>query len=143
LKVILRHLTIAKNTNEIKRILHEDLYGISLEPGEDDHARRSVYQTLMARKGGKYEWCRYFGLNIHSWMYRKTIEFRMKEASTDPEDILCWPLWCGWLVDNVTRMTDGEARGVENLQTFTRRWMPPMIADWVDKKMTKKTKETV
>jgi hypothetical protein len=42
---------------------------------------------------------RYRGLNLHSWFYQGTLEFRHHEGSTDWEEIVNWAMFCGFIVD--------------------------------------------
>lgn len=41
-------------------------------------------------KMSKWNDCRYFGFNLHSLFYRKTIEFRYHAGTTEPEKIISW-----------------------------------------------------
>jgi Putative amidoligase enzyme len=42
---------------------------------------------------------RYRGLNLHSFFYRGTIEFRHHHGSVDPAEIYSWAMFCGFLLD--------------------------------------------
>lgn len=57
---------------------------------------------------------RYFGLNVFSWFHRGTIEWRMKEGTLNVEDLICWPLFCGWMVELATQISDSH---IEKLPT--------------------------
>lgn len=46
---------------------------------------------------------RYMDLNIHSWLYRGTLEFRLGAGTVDPNDIRMWPLFCLWLIEAISR----------------------------------------
>lgn len=64
---------------------------------------------LNYHKGHKYEnQARRQALNFHSWMMRGTVEFRLKEGTVAPADLIMWPLWCGWFVHKVSAMTDKQ-----------------------------------
>lgn len=127
LSLTLSRMWEARSTEDLKLCLLRMLYGIenpSTSPGD-----------LEYRKGGKYEYCRYFGLNLHSWMYRLTVEWRMKEATSDPIEMVCWPLWCGWFTHAATRMSDAEARSpTTTLKYITERYMPPFLGWWIKMK---------
>jgi len=98
-------------------------------------------ERLSMRKGERYDWCRYVGLNLHSWMYRGTVEWRMKEASVELEELVTWPVWCGWFVEATSRMTEAESRAkCMDLVTFTERWMPRWVTDWVERKVMQRGK---
>ena len=51
---------------------------------------------------------RYAGVNLQSWLYRGSIEFRMKEGTTNVQTLLMWPLLCGWVVEAISRLTDNQ-----------------------------------
>jgi hypothetical protein len=46
---------------------------------------------------------RYLDLNIHSWLYRGTVEYRLGAGTVDQSDIRMWPLWCLWLTEAVNQ----------------------------------------
>lgn len=50
---------------------------------------------------------RYLDLNIHSWLFRGTVEYRLAAGTVDPNDIRMWPLWCLWLTEAVSRTSLG------------------------------------
>lgn len=128
-------MNASKTTGELKQVIIKMLYGNMKVKG------REAAQDLQTRKGGRYEWARYVGLNLHAWMYRGTVEFRMKEASTDLMELLAWPLWCGWFIEGCTRMNDRRtARGHFDLLQFTDEFMPPWITAWVAGKISNKSK---
>lgn len=122
--IVLARMWRARSTSDLKLCLIRMLYGIENPSSSPD--------TLHSRKGGKYEWSRYFGLNLHSWQHRLTVEWRMKEATSDPMEMVCWPLWCGWVVHAITRMSDAEARSPEmSVRYLTDRYMPPLLREWI------------
>jgi hypothetical protein len=120
-------LEAAKSTAELKAGVLKMLYNLP------DATKR--FEEFQTRKGGRYEWCRYVGMNLHAWQYRGTIEFRMKEATTDLEELIAWPMWCGWFVHAVTTMKEKDSFGPIGLVEFTERYMPKWITRWVHKKV--------
>lgn len=78
-------------------------------PSEYKAILLDVQARLKELKAKKYvNSARRSALNFHSWMMRGTIEFRLKEGTTDPTDLLMWPLWCGWFVHKTSSMSDKE-----------------------------------
>lgn len=122
----LARMNLAKTTTDLKACLLRMLYRIENPSNSID--------SISTHKGGRYEFCRYFGLNLHSWMHRGTVEFRMKEGTADPEELVYWPLWCGWLVHACTRMSDAEATAA-TLRGVTAKFMPGYLAKWVEGKI--------
>jgi hypothetical protein len=85
---------------------------------------------------GRAHMVRYYGLNLHSLTHRGTIEFRMKEGTTNLTELMFGPLWCGWFVDTCSRVSDQKLFNSTppiTLNSFTRTYMPAFLADWVDK----------
>lgn len=58
---------------------------------------------------------RYLDLNIHSWLYRGTVEYRLGAGTVDQSDIRMWPLWCLWLTEAVNQTSLGH---IKTLTTF-------------------------
>jgi len=89
---------------------------------------------------GKYQIpSRYYGLNIHSWFVRGTIEWRHYPGTLALDEILYWPLLCGWITQLASALTDQEVQklgGMEDL--VTRHWqhrylairIPAPVRDW-------------
>lgn len=46
---------------------------------------------------------RYFGINVHSWFYRKTLEFRVFNSSLNPERVQAYIAMCMALVEDARR----------------------------------------
>jgi hypothetical protein len=71
---------------------------------------------------------RYQGLNLHSWFYRGSVEFRMWPGTMDVIDVVNWALFCAWLVEFAGNWTDSKA--------FAATWetvlgeMPRSVAEW-------------
>lgn len=47
----------------------------------------------------KYDQARYNALNIHSWFYRGTIEYRLFNGTTNPDDIINWGVMWAKILD--------------------------------------------
>ena len=78
--------------------------------------------------------CRYASLNIHSYFHRGTIEFRLKEGTLDPTELIFWPLFCGWIVESAVRLRDEEVRSIACLEdwlTAASAFVQPAVLEWV------------
>lgn len=142
LQSILPQMDTARDTAALKRTFLTWMYGIDPSPrpqrGNPKYNIPGPYREFQTRKGGRYEWARYVGLNLHAWQYRGTLEFRMKEGTTDVEELLAWPLWCGWFVEAATRMKEKASHDPGlTLVPFTETYMPKWIAEWVKQKVAK------
>jgi Putative amidoligase enzyme len=64
------------------------------------------------RRGHKYTPARYVALNLHSWFYRGTIEFRLFEGSIDPNEIINLGMLWANIIDFIVGTTDDEVRNI-------------------------------
>jgi hypothetical protein len=103
------------------------------------------YINFNTIRGGKYARnspvrSRYWGLNLHSWFFRGTVEFRMFQGTTVVDDLVCWPLLCGWIVHAATIVPDATALGVKGLGDFLnlthqgRRIVPKFLSDYATRR---------
>jgi hypothetical protein len=81
--------------------------------------------------------CRYAAMNLHSYFHRhpSTVEFRLKEGTIDPMELVMWPIFCGWVVEMSTRVTDEVAMSVGGLGDWCgvaqRVGVQQGVVDWV------------
>lgn len=128
------------DTGEINNWFNQYLYQMQYPEEklkkEDPAYYKQVLQDIQARlkelKAKKYvNSARRSALNFHSWMMRGTIEFRLKEGTTDPTDLLMWPLWCGWFIQKVSSMQDKELmywfKEIPSLLEVTTGWTEDKI----------------
>ena len=81
---------------------------------------------------------RYAGVNLQSWLYRGSIEFRMKEGTTSPRELLMWPLLCGWIVESASRLTDNQVLKSTSLSDMlSAAKVPQGVIEYVEKAKTK------
>jgi len=117
------------------------------------YTRAKIKDQLVRLKEHKYQHAaRRKAINFHAWMMRGTVEFRLKEGTVDPLDILMWPQWCGWFVEKcITTFTDEEVlRWYTNPPTLleltgrlgggpqARHRMPSQVMAWAEAKCRKK-----
>jgi len=124
---IMPNLLAATTTSTIKKALYELLYG-TWDFRKISHIRCDKYGA--GRDNAYARSARYLGLNLHSWLHRGTVEFRMHEGTVDVQDLVCWPLWCGWFVETATKLNDNQAAKVSSLMDFTKQYMPGFVATW-------------
>jgi hypothetical protein len=167
MNAVVKKLEHVKSTGEIKEQILSVVYNTTpkteIAKAEDDYAaainhvpasircswmdrlcekRRSTGTIVRSQRTQKYgsgrgHVVRYYGLNLHSFFYRGTIEFRMKEGTTSFEELVCWPLLCGWFVELCGRLPESRIAKIPTLTlaTFAREFMPQFLADWVEKKL--------
>jgi hypothetical protein len=136
----------ASTTNEIKSVLAKELYGLAL-PDPNTHKaspwidiRKDKYgRSVTARRRE----CRYWGLNLHSWFHRGTVEFRMHEGTLAQQELLCWPLFCGWFIHTAIAIPDAQLKDWIDMSTIrTKRpiteliktYMPSFLYTWANGK---------
>lgn len=78
---------------------------------------KTVYSAdakcLRSRKGHKHDSARYAALNLHSWLYRGTIECRMHQGTTNAKKVWLWgTLWAG-ILDYVSSHSEVEVDRLE------------------------------
>lgn len=132
----LTHIMNLSTSTEIMNFFYQTLYNLSIPnidkanytPSEFRLLIKDAENMIKRNKATKYvNHARRSALNFHSWMMRGTIEFRLKEGTVDPKDLLLWPLWCGWFIHKVSAISDKEIEWwikkpptlVELTETFT------------------------
>lgn len=138
--------------NKIKVALIKRLYELDLGLPQKRRKSNKVYQQAIAayKNAAKQfdQWkqnkrtpgqaqgggCRYASLNLHSWFYRGTVEFRLKEGTIDPEELIMWPLFCGWLIESLSKLSDIQVQGISHLEAWCEKVegvVQPGVVEWV------------
>jgi hypothetical protein len=77
---------------------------------------KGVFKQLGAElrdaKQRKYAEVRYNALNLHSFFMRGTVEFRHREGTINPDEIINWSLICGHVVDAASRLSEKEIKAL-------------------------------
>lgn len=83
-------------------------------------------------KADKYQQCRYRALNLHSWLYRGTVEFRLGAGSTDARKITHWALVCCAVVDYAAQHSDREVDALKGApMDVLKRITPSALHPWI------------
>lgn len=76
------------------------------QPGEPNTWKKRFLEAMYGSLGSardlrreKYVDARYWAFNIHTWMYRKTLEFRHHHGTLQASKIINWAMLCTNLVD--------------------------------------------
>ena len=104
-----------------------------------------IRQDGIAIVRNHYNPIRYSSVNLASLWYRGSLEFRIKEATGDFNELLMWPLFCGWLTEvamnesfsMIRKATEHEslAEFVSHRNYKNRRWFPEAVETWVHEKL--------
>jgi hypothetical protein len=90
-------------------------------------------ETFSRRSKSKYDDARYGAMNVHSWFYRGTVEFRLAAGTTNAVKIVNWALLCGSLLDWAEKHTDEELAGLpsDSLEALLAVAPTPDVREWV------------
>lgn len=155
-----------KAGHEIRRYIVGWLYGDKIQPYHDREGKTYItrpkikkdgnvhwceyppnpewkaygFHNVPSIKGHKYEAGRYYGINLHTFFQRGTIEYRHHEGTVDLGKLLYWPLWCGWFTELAASLTDKELFSIRDLDHLLNgRWermtgileIPAPVKEWV------------
>ena len=120
---------------EIKRSIIRLASGLDIPPDLTGGSKKAIYRTFQQWAGTKPvrytsepNHIRYCDLNLHSWFFRGTLEFRLKEGTVIPKEVVGWPLWCLWLVEAVGK-TSGQ--GLPRDAMGFREWFEKRTPRWL------------
>lgn len=91
------------------------LASVTSERTAEEVLSRNVYSgeyDVRRAKKNKYASARYKAMNLHSWFYRGTIEFRLHQGVTDRRKITNWSMLCAAIVDAAKNMTEAEVNAL-------------------------------
>lgn len=83
---------------------HDKANRLSVPKAADYCTYLIEHKRLKANRGwNRAVKSRYLDLNIHSWLFRGTVEYRLAAGTIDSNDIRMWPLFCLWFTEIITR----------------------------------------
>lgn len=99
---------------------------------------KNIYGTkevnLQRLKNDKYNHSRYYGLNLHSWVYRGTIEARMHHGTTSGEKITNWGIMWAGILDYAFDHNEDEIKALDEsnpIQLLISLSKTPELAKWI------------
>lgn len=123
----LDEIAAASDGKELREALYQALY--QTQP-RDAHQKKDLERRKKQKHGGE----RYYGLNLHSWFMRRTVEFRLHQGCLDAKKIIAFGEICGWLMQQAASMTSKAIEALpenpgeallkllpRDLRTFTKR----------------------
>jgi hypothetical protein len=120
----------AGSTHDVKRMLIYLITG-SMVCGTGDYSQRVVaqYSQFKANKPQNQRsdpsHFRYYGFNLHSMLYRGSVEFRMHHGTTDVAKLIGWPMLCLDIVEAATKMSDAAVDAVDWPMGFVQKYCTP------------------
>lgn len=97
-------LTGVYKSKAAKAMLIGNVYG-----GAGDAYIGRDFKHLRQSKRGS---ARYHALNVHSWLFRGTIEFRLHTGTVSSRKIIAWGMLCASILDAAMRMTEAEINAI-------------------------------
>lgn len=96
-------------------------------------APRSLKAAVSSAKSNKYASERYHALNIHSWLFRGTIECRLHSGTVNGEKLANWALLWVAIVDHAYRTTEKAIAADTRPAIDILRSIAPSadIAEWI------------
>lgn len=95
--------------------------------------------AIRSHKHNKYHPSRYYALNLHSFFFRKTVEFRLHEARTEAHIIRNWPLVCGHIVEYAMRSTEKQLiallRSTQSSGEILASILPAELNQWTQEQL--------
>lgn len=76
---------------------------ISMRIAEKLYGTTTLMKPKQQHKNHDNQHIRYMAVNLHSWVYRRTIEFRHWPGSTNLQEMQLWPQICGALLEYAKR----------------------------------------
>ena len=72
-------------------------------------------------------------MNLHSWFYRGTVEFRLAAGTTNATKIVNWAILCASLLDWAEKHTDEELAALpsDSLEALLAVAPTPDVREWV------------
>lgn len=95
------------------------------------------YDSNTHRKS-KYNNARYNALNLHSWFYRGTIEFRLMEGTINPQYIINWGILWAKILDYVLGATNADIDKIVGMCGNTGATSSSMITKMINDKSLEK-----
>lgn len=85
---------------------------------------------LREAKNHKYHDSRYSALNLHSYFFRGTVEFRHHEGTIDPTTIINWALVCAHVVEAAAKLPHRVIQNLPSGEAGLLQLLPPHLAKW-------------
>ena len=112
---------------------------------KDENDLKSVWygpREVNVNLKSKYHHSRYYGVNIHSWFFRRSVEFRYHSGTLNPIKITNFIKICQALVDKAHAIKSAKVRKFENFQEHYESFvsfldLPTEIALYVKQRIMK------
>lgn len=117
-KALVDNAAISRNVDQFYRNIYDALDPVNVE------------SMKMARRPH----ARYYSINLHSWIYRGTVENRMHHGTVDAQKIINWSLLNAALLDVAPRLTEADLKGItadDGLAFLVAIAPDQSVKDWV------------
>lgn len=98
-------------------------------------------KRVFGERTEKYHSARYYAMNIHTFFYRGTIEFRHAASTSNTDKATNWGLVCMWIVEQATKMSVAQINALpENATQALCQIVPNDIARFIVARQLEQTK---
>ena len=89
-------------------------------------------KRVFSQRTEKYHSARYYAMNLHTWFYRGTVEFRHAASTLSGTKATNWGLVCMWIVEKASTMSYAQIKALSEDSTLAlQSILPAELADWV------------
>ncbi len=133
----MQRLAQIKKRGDITHVLGSMMYDLGAgQEWEIPRRREQKYHCERQRRctdGVECKDKRYYGLNLHSWFMRGTLEFRHLEGTIDPRDVVCWGMLCGWFCETAAGRRGVKWQEFDKFKTLhdVVSDAPVMVKEWM------------
>lgn len=120
-------------THEVKRELIKLVYGLDINNFTRDW--RSWLEIKSAKPpniNANPDHPRYMGFNVFSFFYRGTLEFRMKEGTFNPVELIGWSVLCMALVERSDKMIKEDLVSARLAPKKFLMNLHPIVKDYIE-----------
>jgi len=93
-------------------------------------------KKIFSERTDKYNTVRYYALNLHSFFYRGTIEFRHHHGTTNPDKMAHWGLICANIIEYATNKS---VKNIKNLPEIPHEALlsilPSHLVKWANNRV--------
>lgn len=101
---------------EFKQALLARMYGRNFQDSyKDGMVTWKENKKIFSERTDKYNGVRYYALNLHSFFYRGTIEFRHHHGTTNPDKMAHWGLICANIIEYANKKSVKDIKNLPEL----------------------------
>lgn len=116
----------------LRRLYSENYFPETKKESNKPYCISKNGKKVISQRGEKYHSARYYAMNVHTWLYRGTIEFRHAASTLNAIKANNWGLICMWIVEKASTMTYADICALpEDSSRALQSILPINLAEWV------------